>query len=368
MHRAIQLLREQIGDPRVSSALELLELRRSAATKFRQADRMFFLREALEQSSGEIVSGYRAARYAGRGPVADLACGIGGDTLSLAAVGEVTAVDQDAARLACLRHNLTAYNRSCRIIEADVTAIPPPAPFMFIDPSRRNRGRRIRSAEAYSPPFSFVIELASRVEGLGVKLSPAMDIPYCPVTAEIEAISLDGVCRELLLWTGDLRQCARRASVLRRTAPDSFEYQSFSLYETGDNDPTLPALGAAPKPGDILFEPDPAIIRARLVGRLGETLQASVLDPQIAYLISSQPANTPFAACYRILDSYPFDEKRIKRWIKAGEIGDLTIKKRGFPLTPEQMRSRLRPRGPNAATIILTRQRDRHFVMVVDRK
>src|SRR4051812_28587710 len=66
-----QKLRKQFADAFVKAALETAILRRKAARKFSRADRMYFPREGLKQSSGEIVSDYRARRFVDRGPVAD---------------------------------------------------------------------------------------------------------------------------------------------------------------------------------------------------------------------------------------------------------------------------------------------------------
>src|SRR4051812_38901574 len=87
-----QRLRKQFPDELVKAALETALLRRKALGKFTRADRMFFTRAALEQSSGEIVSRYRAGRFAQFRNVADLCCGIGGDLIGLAETN-VAAVD-----------------------------------------------------------------------------------------------------------------------------------------------------------------------------------------------------------------------------------------------------------------------------------
>ena len=49
------------------------------------------LRVGLEQASDEVVAAHKAGRFSDCGRVADLCCGIGGDTLALAARAEVVA-------------------------------------------------------------------------------------------------------------------------------------------------------------------------------------------------------------------------------------------------------------------------------------
>ena len=78
--RISTILRRYYPVNAVNAALELIDLRKRAARKFAYASRMFFTREALEQSSGETIARYHANRFARGAIVYDLACGIGGDT------------------------------------------------------------------------------------------------------------------------------------------------------------------------------------------------------------------------------------------------------------------------------------------------
>src|SRR5687767_11972709 len=105
----VSRLRNEFPAPLAAAALETTLLRRKAAGKFARAGDMFFTREALEQSSSEVISRYRAERFAPYARVAELCCGIGGDTIGLAAKREVIAVDNDALRLAMAEANVDVY-------------------------------------------------------------------------------------------------------------------------------------------------------------------------------------------------------------------------------------------------------------------
>ena len=72
-----QSLCKQYPHQIAKAALETAILRGEAITKFPQADKMYFTREALEQASGYEVSSYRSERYRGYDHVADLGCSIG---------------------------------------------------------------------------------------------------------------------------------------------------------------------------------------------------------------------------------------------------------------------------------------------------
>ena len=48
-----------------TAAYEMAVLRQHARTKFPQAERLYFTREALEQASGHRIATYRATRFNG---------------------------------------------------------------------------------------------------------------------------------------------------------------------------------------------------------------------------------------------------------------------------------------------------------------
>src|SRR5205823_12943241 len=78
-------------------------------------------------------------------------------------------------------------------------------------------------------------------------------------------------------------------------------------------------------------------------------------DPQIAYVYSDAPAATPFARRYEVLDVLPFSVKRLRAVLRERGTGRLTVKKRGSPVDPDQLRTAMRLSGTAEATVVLTR-------------
>ncbi|MBN1642522.1 MAG: SAM-dependent methyltransferase [Anaerolineae bacterium] len=353
-------LRKEHPPEVAAAALDLVLLRQRARSKFSRADRMFFTREALEQASAEVVSRRRAARYARYGAVADLCCGIGGDALALAARGDVLAVDLDPLRLRMARANAGAYDLGDRIDArcADVTAYAPPAGrALWADPSRRAGGKRIYALSAYKPALPALLSLAARAPGAGIKLSPGVDYRELErivggIPHEVELISVDGEAREAVLWLGELRTARRRATLLPA---------GHTL--TGD-DPD-PEADIAPGVGDYLYEPDAAVIRAHLVRTLAAQIGARQIDPQIAYLTADRQIDSPFVTGYQVLERMPFGLKRIRARLRAYDVGELAIKKRGIGIDPAQFWRRL-PHGEGRERVILivTRVRDRPTALI----
>ena len=357
-------LRRTLPPDVAGAALSLARLRKRAAAKFSRAAEMFFTQDALEQASGEHIAHWRARRFAALGParIADLGCGIGGDTLALASLPEcaVYALDRNALRLRMARENLSAYNRHAHLLQADLRD---PLPLRdveaaFFDPARRTAaGRRIFDVRAYIPPLDVIRHWDFRA--WGVKLSPAVHLEalraYCEQGAGVEFISLAGALKEAVLWGGALGFSGRHAT--RLTAAGHGETLRPAAL------PPLP-LSA---PRAVLYEPDPAVIRAGLLSELAARMGTPLyrLDAQIAYLTGDRYVSGVWARAWPIWDWLPFHLKRLRAALRARGIGRVTVKKRGSPLTPEGLLRRLKLSGDGEeAVVVLTQVQGRHSALI----
>ncbi len=91
---------------------------------------------------------------------------------------------------------------------------------------------------------------------------------------------------------------------------------------------------------------------------------AAMIDPTIAYLTSGSPSAHPMVTSHRVDEVMPFHLKRLRSRLAELDVGIVNIKKRGSPLTPEELRPRLRLRGSRSATLILTRTSDGPLVAI----
>lgn len=360
-------LRAQGIEPDViATLLSQVELRERAVLKFgEQARLMLFTKAGLEQATRAQVSVLHAARFeaAGCRSVADLGCGIGSESMALAQLGIApypVELDPLTARLA--EHNLARLGRPAPVIRADAEhlALPAHVDGVFLDPARRTAGhretRRLTRPEDYSPSLVFAFGLADHLP-TGVKLGPGFPREMIPAEAEAQWISVDGQLVETGLWFGDVaRPQVRRAALVLRGE------QTHEL--TAEDDAADVETGPL---GEYVHEPDGAVIRARLIGLLADRMGASMLSDGIAYLTSDRAHASPFAQSFRVLEKLPVKEKLLKRALSERGIGSLEIKKRGVPVEPSVLRSKLRLRGPNSATLILTRAKGRHVALLAQR-
>lgn len=337
-------------------ALSIAILRLEAASKFPSAERMYFTRESLEQSTSYEIAKYRAERYRPFQRLVDLGCSIGGDTLELARVAPCIGVDVDLLRLNMAQANLDIPELCGQtgFIQADLRHPLPlaahPGTALFFDPARRLAGKRAFSVRQYQPALDIIKNWLPAFPALGVKISPGVKLEEVSAyDAELEFISLRGELKEAVLWFGPLKTTGRRATLLPG---------GHSL--TCDGEPDLP-VG---EPRQFLYEPDPAVLRAGMVRCLGEQLDAIQLDPEIAYLTGNIKQPTPFARVWAVDDWFTFGMKRLRAYLREKGIGRIVVKKRGSPLQPEALIRDLRLKGEKERVIFLTQLRGKPVVIV----
>ena len=106
------------------------------------------------------------------------------------------------------------------------------------------------------------------------------------------------------------------------------------------------------------------MIRAHLGGTLAAQIDAAPVDPQIAYLLGDTYCPTPFADAYEVLDQFTYSKKRLQDALTAHDAGRVIIKKRGFPLEPDDIRKTLKLRGTGEIIVVLARVGTGHTVFL----
>ncbi|MGX1793305.1 THUMP-like domain-containing protein [Microbacterium sp. NPDC055312] len=346
----------------VSAVVGQAHLRVKARAKFDEfADRMLFTRAGLEQATRLSVATMHAVRLrrAGITRVADLGCGIGGDSLAFAGAGlSVDAVDVDEVTSAIAAYNLAPFPGATvrrGVAEDNV----PDQGAVWLDPARRTAGHSETtrtSAADWSPSLDWCFDVARR-HPTGIKLGPGLDRDLIPDDVEAQWVSADGSVVELVLWSGELARDGIRRSALVMQAGETHEITAAA---DAADEPVRP-LGA------YLHEPDGAVIRARLIGEVGRMLDAGMIDEQIAYLTGDAALTSPFVQSFRVRETMPAHVKTINQALRAHDIGRLEIKKRGMDIDPAAFRKKLALKGSEAATLILTRTASGRVAILADR-
>jgi hypothetical protein len=345
---------------RVAAVLGQARLRAKAVTKFGDfASRMLFTQEGLEQATRLRVAALHAGRFdeAGVDVVADLGCGIGADAMAFAALDlGVIAIERDEVTAAVATYNLAPFPSAQVEMgdaeNADLSAVGG----VWLDPARREGGRRLDDPAQWSPHLDWAFGIA-RDQPTGIKLGPGLDRDLIPDDAEAQWISVDREVVELVLWFGAVaRPGIRRAALV--------------LSETGSHELTADADSADAEVGPLgryLLEPDGAVIRARLIGDLARQLGGRMIDATIAWVTTDDIPQTPFGQAFEVVERFPLDVKTLKRELGARDIGVLEVKKRGVDIDPAAFRHKLGLRGSQSATLILTRVAGDRVALLADR-
>lgn len=370
---------------RAAAVLTQVALRRRARAKFgARADGLFFTPAGLEQATRASVAARRAARFRALGAsgVVDLGCGVGADALALQDADlPVTAVEIDEVTAL-----LASANLGAPVQVGDAEALGPemldaggPSVGVFCDPARRTARGRTWKVEDFRPTWGFVLSLLDGRRPACVKLGPGVPLELIPEGVEAEWVSDAGDVVECALWAGPGTVPGRRRAVVdgvelvrdgRLSAgPDRW----LSAGRGPESKPTTEdgrwlSAGRSPESKPLfLYEPDGAVIRAGLVPELARLIRAERVHDQVAYLAAPWHMPTPFASCFEVVESLPYDEKALRAWVRANDMGTLEIKKRGIDVDPAELRKRLKPKGRGSATLILTPTPDGAVVFVARR-
>ncbi len=353
---------KKAGHPqaRIHHALEQVRLRRKARAKLGPfAERMLFTEAGLEQATRLSVAAHHAGRFQKTGltTVADLGCGLGVDSMAMASIGiNVMAVEQDELTAALATYNLAPFDNA-RVIHGDALGVNlTNIDAIWLDPARRSNGKILNDPSQWSPTLTEVFTLSEKTPS-GIKLAPGIDRNLLPDHAEWQWVSADGETVEVVVWTGALARPGVRRAALVISGEGAHELTS----------PTDSADQPVGELGEYLYEPDGAIIRARLIGDLARNLTGRMVHPTIAYITADTPQHTPFATGFRIHRVLPYKMGSLKKWALDQNIGAVEIKKRGIDVDPATLRKSLPLRGERQATLILTRVGDKRVALVASR-
>ncbi len=349
-------LKRRFSPERVHLALAQIELRRRAAGKFPDAQRMFFLPETIQQATDFYVARYKARLFPAGEPVAEICCGIGGDLLGLAARGPVTAVDLSDAALvvaeANVRRLLPEKNaRDCQFCAEDArqsrvdrfTA-------WHIDPDRRAGGRRTTRLENDQPgpaTIDRLLRVSQRCDQTCSGNRNALE------RWQREATGVDRARPRVPPAGGVVRRSGRQAG-----APPSndlaepagpFHDRRDSREEANLRSPVVDRLGR------YVFDPDSAVIAAGLTGQLARQHALAAIHPAASYLTGDDPIDEACLQCFEVTDELPFDRKRLRALVRGRGIGRLEIKVRGVEGNPDQIRRELHLQGSDEAVLLIAR-------------
>jgi SAM-dependent methyltransferase len=336
-------LRGRFPDALVRAALRLQEARERAVGRLPHADRLWLTRTALEQATAWAVAEHKAARFAGRGEVVDLCCGIGSDAAAISHHCRVTAVDRSPAMVLRATWNAEVLGRPERFAArcGDVTAEDWTGRFVHADPDRRDgRDRPARWLEHYQPGLDWMHKLVATARGGAIKVGPAGDFPGKFPGCEIELVSLGGECREATIWFGEL------------AGPEPARATNLSTGESLAGNPASSRRSVADMIGGFLCDPDPAVVRAGLLDELALQHGMLRLDAEEEYLTAERLPVTSFVTTFAVEAVLPAGIKDLRRHLRQQPAHHYEIKCRRLAIDVEDVRRQL-PTGDAPPCVVI---------------
>jgi len=295
---------------------------------------VFTCGEGVRFATPEVVARYRAGRLK-CSVLADISCGIGGQAVCFAKeCGSVYGIDIDGERLDCARSNAGVYGvDNITFIEGD--ALSPQvveqvadADVIFSDPARPAE-EDVRQTDSLRPGIPMVLEAYRDVTGsFAFEAPPQMPPERIDFDCEREYLSVDGQLNRLTLYFGPLKRCERSAVVLKGD-------RHYRLESVVDAPVVIPEVN---EPRVYAFEPDPAVVKAGLLGELAGGLGGKVelvrIDARRSLLTSDVLLESLFFKHrYRVLDRVPLDCRKVNRSLMGHGMGKAVIR---FRIAPEK--------------------------------
>jgi len=344
---AVESLRKYATAEHIAVALELCGARAKAVHKFGPAIAAGLIADAagVEQASASTVAQYKAIRMRealGAGSqIADLCCGVGGDSMAMCDAGlDVLAVDHDALRAWMAVQNTGERSRG---VCADVAELALGGMAIHLDPARRDEttGKRARGLEGYQPGPDVIGQLIEQAPAAAVKLSPAVDIAELTWPGEVEFISDHGRLVQAVLWTGGFMGAARQATLLDDAG-----------VHTLSGEPIGTRLTVMQR---YLYTFDPAVERAELIGQLSQAVGAGVVHPRLGLLTSDRVIESPWLTGFELIEQLPWRPKRVRQWLGGNDAGLVEVKTRGKACDPDSEQRHLRGKGDTTYTVFVLR-------------
>ncbi|NEX14219.1 MAG: hypothetical protein C1941_05960 [Prosthecochloris sp.] len=367
----------RLKDFPVRAIAEQIACRRKARKKLPELSKrnLIYSSLALEQASGERAAGYKSGLPEMSGKrLMDMSGGLGIDTIFFAQrFDEVVYCERDAVVAQVAEYNFRALGiNNVSVIQGDSvetleTFSDDSFDLIFIDPARREKGRRSAALEAGSPDVVSLHDLLLRkADRFCVKASPALEIDgiraKLPSLFQVIVLSVERECKEILLFCRRANDTANPFS-LKAVCLNGGKESAIASEAGHQRQKSI-----APAPGRYLYEPDPAIIKARLTPLTAAQFGLQFINSKVDYLTSDRIIPDFPGRSFRVVTTVFFKPGRFKTFLKEQGIESASILRRDFPLSPDEVRRRYRLGENKERFLIFSKDSSgRHLCLLCDR-
>ena len=216
-----------------------------------------------------------------------------------------------------------------------------------------------------------MLRVAASFDGACLKLAPALD-PALLLEAERATLPADlprrrewlsraGELVEVCFWTGRLA-----AGVEDERIATHIDAQGLESTFSGSPEACAPLSASEAATAAWIADPDPALLRAGLLGNLARELDLAPLAAEIAYLGGSTRPRSPFLRVWKVLASCPLDRKKVRAMLREHDIGPISVRRRGNPEAPESLMRKFGGSGSKRGHLLIARLADEHRAFLVE--
>ena len=341
------------------------------------------VRLSCEQCSSELTARYKASLLPKEAfTLTDLTGGYGVDTYFMS---------QNATEA----HYVERYQELCKIVAHNFEQTRPhvhihntealtylqemqPNDVIYIDPARRNQyGGKVFRIEDCEPNLIEILDtLRSKSNSIIIKLSPLLDISQALISLkgnwDVHVLAVKNEVKEILLISYHSRTTSKEyhrekegmiyaTNLIPTPSQDDFSANTFAFTKDEERDAHCQLYDDTNKylitPGIYIYEPNAAIIKAGAFKIVAQQ-----------YQLCKMSANTHLYLSDKFIKDFPGRVWQIVTTnIKQQKDIRANIMTRNYPLTPEQLRKKLKIKDSDTHTIIGARLGDKPTLFLAER-
>lgn len=330
-----------------------------------------------EQCSSQSMADLHTSLITPHTNVADLTFGLGIDAFTIARKAATVhgvemnakAVEYGQINAATLHlHNVTITHTTA---QEWASAPHPDIDIIFIDPTRRKpSSNRAYRFEDCSPNISELLAMPGfQNKTLIVKASPMLDINYVinalPGVSQIIIAAIKGECKEMIIVCHTATTASPDTTI---SAIDIAQTTTrITVHASDHNRPARRLVTSTEQiqPGTYLYEPNSAVMKTAPWHYLETRFPTLTKLSAHAHLYISRESAEEFPGRYRRITHVYHSAKQAARELK-NEAANIAT--RGYPLTPQELRHklRLRPCPDQSRFLIGTSAAGKHILIMAD--
>lgn len=304
---------------------------------------------SMEQCSSETTARYKKQIIANHPTphrtLTDLTGGLGVDCSFMAECFEqADYVEQQEALCLLAKHNFPQLGLQKIAVHQtngiDYLKEMKVVDWIFIDPARRDEhgNKTVSVADCEPNVAELEEELLKKSKRVMVKLSPMLDLSLALQTLkhvqEVHVVSANGECKELLLILSEKNNGECPIHCVNLTTNGEYHFCFEKKKENEAQCTYTDQLQA------YLYEPHASILKAGGYRSVAEQFNLKKLHPNSHLYTSDEWIEEFPGRGFRIVDSFGFGKKEVKRAMGSEQKANITI--RNFPGTVAELRKRLK--------------------------